>query len=227
MNKVKLTIMEEGIATRKSVRADVAIREKAIRGFLNLGTPGVLAKWLFSVGAITPLEEEGNQTSEWTVKMTMDIPGQDFDERIPATWSPNNDPNDVGSILRKVIPAYGSRIADASANLTKILDKEALSATGAKGCVVWVTPKGGQRDTVESMSWAPKAWMNKSMVPEALRSFGSPWLVGGLPGSCRIGVNGWPVPGMGQFLIQTRGSSILVTFPPPGILGAWGNHGEH
>ncbi len=55
--------------------------------------------------------------------------------------------------------------------------------------------------------------MSKNIVPEAIRSFGSPWLVGGLPGSCRIGPAAWPFPGMGQFLIQTTGSSILVTFP--------------
>ena len=159
--------------------------------------------------------------------MTMDIVGEDFDERVPAAWSPNSDPNGVGGILRKVIPAYGTRIDDSSDSLAKSLQKEAASPIGSKGCVVRITPKGGKRDAVECLSWAPKAWMNKSMVPEALRSFGPPWLVGGLPGSCRIGVNGWPVPGMGQFLIQIKVSSILVTFPIPGILGAWGNHGGH
>ena len=55
--------------------------------------------------------------------------------------------------------------------------------------------------------------MKQNMAPEALRSFGSPWLVAGLPGSSRVGANSWPVPGMGQFVIQIKGSATLVTLP--------------
>ncbi len=75
ISKLKLAIKETTTAKRKSARAELAIREKALRGFLNLDTPGVLAKWLFSVGAIRPLEEEGNQIPEWNIKMTMNILG--------------------------------------------------------------------------------------------------------------------------------------------------------
>ncbi len=227
IDKVKQAIKAQNIEKYKKARIEMAIRERAIRPFLHAGTPSVLAKWLFLVGAINSSEEDGYQTSEWNFKMTMDILGEDFDERVPAAWSPNSCPNDVGSTLRNVIPAYGSRIEEASADLIKILDMKAISATGDNRCVVQVTPKGGQRDTVESMSWAPKAWMKKGMAPDALRSFGSPWLVAGLPGSSRIGSNNWPVPGMGQFLIQMSGSSILATFPYQAAFGAGGNHGRH
>ena len=84
---------------------------------------------------------------------------------------------------------------------------------GPRSAVLRVAPKGGQRDTVESMSWAPQAWMKQKMAPEALRSFGSPWLLASMPGASRIGPDHWPTPGMGQFVIQTKGSAMVVTFP--------------
>ena len=65
-NKIKLTIKDTLNQNRKNARVETAVREKAIRPFLNAGTPGVLAKWLFTVGAIKPLEEQGNQSSEWS-----------------------------------------------------------------------------------------------------------------------------------------------------------------
>ena len=51
------------------------------------------------------------------------------------------------------------------------------------------------------------------MAPEALRQFGSPWIVAGMPASCRVGADNWPCPGMGQFLLQLVGNSWLITFP--------------
>ena len=36
----------------RNLRAESAIRERAIRTFLTMGTPGVLAKWLFANGGI-------------------------------------------------------------------------------------------------------------------------------------------------------------------------------
>ena len=55
--------------------------------------------------------------------------------------------------------------------------------------------------------------MKQNITPEALRTFGSPWFVAGLPGSSRVGASSWPLPGMGQFVIQIKGSATLVTFP--------------
>ena len=143
----------------------------------------------------------------------LDISEETFDWRSPASWSPDSSDGGVGGVLRKVIPAYGQRIGEASKQLTKLLEAEARSASGGKSAVLRLTPKGGGRDTVESMSWVPKGFLDKDIAPEGLRSFGSPWLTAGIPGSSRIGPNSWPAPGMGQFLIQAKGSALVVTFP--------------
>ena len=143
----------------------------------------------------------------------MDVTDDMFQEQRPATWSPTSSDGDVGGCMRKVIPAYGQRVEEASGKLVDLLQAEARSPTGARAAVLRVTPKGGLRDSVESMSWAPKDWLRRNIAPEGLRSFGSPWLLAGVSGSARIGPSSWPVPGMGQFLIQVKGSAFVVTFP--------------
>ena len=55
--------------------------------------------------------------------------------------------------------------------------------------------------------------MQQNIAPEGLRSFGSPWLLAGLAGSSHIGPNNWPLPGMGHFLIQVKGTAMVLTFP--------------
>ena len=144
--------------------------------------------------------------------MAKDITGKDFDPRTPAVLTPSSAEAGIGGSLRKVT-AYGQRLGEAAGKLGKLLQSEANSPSGAKSCVMRVTPTGGGNDTVESMDWAPKDWRAKGWTPEGLRTFGSPWMVAGMPGSARIGPINWPVPGMGQFLIQVKSSSAVVTFP--------------
>ena len=143
----------------------------------------------------------------------MDIPDNKFQERLPAAWSPACPDGDIGGGVRRVIPAFGQRVEEACNKLGQILQLEARSPTGARAAVLRVTPNGGLRDSVEAMSWAPQDWLKQDTAPEGLCSFGSPWLLAGFPGSARIGPNSWPVPGMGQFLIQVSGSAFVITFP--------------
>ena len=121
---------------------------------------------------IQAIEETIDCSVQWRVNMAMDPPDNAFNVRCPATWSPASSDADVGGCLRKVIPAYGQRIEEASGKLITLLQSEARSPMGARAAVLRVSPKGGLRDSVESMSWAPKAWLNQDIAPEGLRSCG-------------------------------------------------------
>ena len=56
INKVKLDINQGASEKYKATHAEVAVRERAIRSFVAMGTPGVLAKWLFANRGILPVK---------------------------------------------------------------------------------------------------------------------------------------------------------------------------
>ena len=107
----------------------------------------------------------------------------------------------------------GLRIILGPVGIWKWPGKEQLDPNGSRGGKMRVSPKGGNKDTVESTNWAPQEWMQQKIAPEAMHTFGAPWLIGGLPGSSRIGASSWPAPGVGQFIIQTNGNAWLICFP--------------
>ena len=106
-----------------------------------MGTPAVVAKWLFAHNGIHPVDEPLNEAGAWHVKVAMDIPTLDFDVASPAAWAPDSSESDVGGFLRKVIPAYGHRLGDASVKVCEILQKEARSPTGSRASSQRVPPK--------------------------------------------------------------------------------------
>ena len=106
-----------------------------------MNTPGVLAKWLYSKGGIPAGEGSADEPRNWKVKMVTDIPEESFDNRMPAAWSPETSDADLGGCLRKVIPAYGQRMGEASGKLNKLLQAEQILAGGARSGLIRVTPK--------------------------------------------------------------------------------------
>ena len=191
---------------QKACRAQIAIRERVIRPYLSMNTPGVLVKWLFSKGGIrTNPDGSAHEPSDWKVKMVTDIPEDCFNHTNHAAWSPAASETEVGGCLRKVIPAYGQRLADQEARLTKLLADQQRLAGGCRSGLIRCAPKGGVRDNVEAMTWVPKTWMEQAMSPDGLRSFGSPWMVAGVPGSSRFGPSVSVSPGMGQFWSSSKG----------------------
>ena len=58
----------------------------------------------------------------------------------------------------------------------------------------------------------PHVWKKAGIYPEALGTFGSPWILGAKPGTARLPDN-FILPGMGSFVYALQGSPfILVTF---------------
>ena len=76
-----------------------------------------------------------------------------------------------------------------------------------------VCPRGQPHDSMELLSWVPEGWKAKSVVPEALRELGAPYLFVSHPGQCRHGFDFWPTAGLGQFLVCVSGAATLATWP--------------
>jgi hypothetical protein len=134
-----------------------------------------------------------------------------FNRQIFAIWSADSE--GIGASLRKLPQAYNQRLPKAQANLLFFLQGEMAKPGGQSCAVLRLAPKGQPSDSVEAVSWLPPAWKAEDLVPEALRTFGAPWLLAGQPGSVRLGTAGWALPGIGQFINCIAGSVILVTYP--------------
>ena len=57
IKNIKSDFQDAAKQNLNNVRAEGAIREKAIRPFVAMGTPAVLAKWLFAHNGIHPVDE--------------------------------------------------------------------------------------------------------------------------------------------------------------------------
>ena len=211
-------------------RAALGARERLVKPYVAKGTPGVLVRWLYEVDAFDLLSEllkppqpgqppvnepSPNATGQraWCYGQGLkwDIPDGMFSADTLAIWSPKA--NGLGEHLRKLPLSYGHRLQPSQDKMLAYLQGQQGQPDGATMGVLRMPPKGQPTDSVEALSWAPPTWKEKGWVPEALRTFGSPWLLVGQPGSCRVGASGWAMPGMGQFLAVLSGSAYLVTFP--------------
>ena len=71
---------------------------------------------------------------------------------------------------------------------------------------------------MEQLGWIPPAWKAAGVIPEALRSFGAPWLLASSPGGFRCGFEKWPAPGLGQFIVSLAGDCILCVWPVQSVI---------
>ena len=216
----------DATAKAAACRVAQASREKAIKPYLGGGTPAVLARWLWDKGAfgssqpcdseVVEEQELGQQEKEcvsWTYNVQMDSSSIDtnLDPDIVSVWSA--EAGGIAAGLRKLPAAFMQRLPQAKQNLVAHLSSESSRLQGTRSALLRLAPKGQPTDSVEGLAWAPDCWKNAEMPPEALRTFGSPWLLIGQPGTARFGNHGWSLPGMGQFINIISGSVVLVTFP--------------
>ena len=77
-------------------------------------------------------------------------------------------------------------------------------------CVSRFVPLGGGQDTVEELTWVPRARRSKSQTLEFLRLLGTPRLLSiGVVGARTDAVH-WPVPGFAHILCAQRGDMLAV-----------------
>ena len=77
---------------------------------------------------------------------------------------------------------------------------------------VKVSPKGAGQDTYEEFHWVPKSLSEAKMLPESVRTFGSPWYFRQSAAQYRFGVTMHPMSGIGQFLVGDTGVFWLVAW---------------
>ncbi len=93
-----------------------------------------------------------------------------------------------------------------------------LDSLGSLGAAVRLKPKGHPADSLEKLEWVPEDWMHGSVVPEALRAHGQPWLLYTKAGHARIGYEFWPCLGLGQVVLVHRGQVTLAAWPVQAVL---------
>ena len=220
----------------KEERTSAINRERKIRGYLSSNSPAVLCRWLYSIEAIgcdgksagktiaPPLEESVDEEVSSEVSHNIVVrnlewhkDSQAIDPQKPAIFL--KDCKGVGETLGHLPDALGKqRVQQAIDKMVDFLHSNQAAAASSDDLfepvgMLRMPPKGGGQDTVEALTWVPEAWKKNGMVPEALRSYGAPWLLTGQPGSCRYGDATFAFPGIGRYLNVVAGAVILVMFP--------------
>lgn len=214
---IKAQLKEQRSVTMRRIRMETTHRERVIKPYLSARTPGNVARWLFQVGAFGPnaamadIEQPAAGVGQpWTYRVKWNVARGAFNADLFSIWTPDMD--DIAADLRKLEAAYNNRLDTAVKELLNFLSREETKPGGSLDGVMRLAAKGRPQDTVESLAWVPNAWSTAAMPPEALRTFGAPWLFVGKPGTIRSGTGGWPLPGMGQFISVISGSVILIVF---------------
>ena len=78
--------------------------------------------------------------------------------------------------------------------------------------VLWMQPRGTPNDTFQNLEWIPAHMTASGAKPEALTTFGAPWLLCGLEGSHRDNES-LPFPGLGHLVRQLVGSIVAIVWP--------------
>ncbi|MCP4244751.1 MAG: hypothetical protein GY772_29770, partial [bacterium] len=177
-----------------ALRAERHAMAKATVAYQRLSLPVSWCHQLVDVGAVSnaadtykPSKPEASDLN-WTVPMWFGAESEG-----------------VGTALRSLRSACGAE------RVTQALVKLAMYvASGESVSMLLMTPRGAGRDTVETLAWVPK---ELAAVPEALRSFGAPWLFTQCANAHRQGDLAYPFPGLGHFLLGLEGKMLVITWP--------------
>ena len=132
----------------------------------------------------------------------------DLDESQP--WVLMFDMQGPGKDMSMLRAAIGEkRIDDAISKAEAYLNEDGSRVT----CDSRFVPLGGGQDTVEELTWVPRAWRSKSQTPEFLRSIGTPWLLSSDITGARKDAVHWPVPGFAHILCAQRGDMLACLIP--------------
>lgn len=134
---------------------------------------------------------------------------------VPSSASPSGDAS-FSKLILGFPGLFGQQRLDGA--LQKLLESLKQQGTGQLHASLRLEPKGAGHDTVEQLGWIPPAWKTAGVIPEALRSFGAPWLLASSPGGFRCGFEKWPAPGLGQFLVSLQGDCILCVWPVQSVI---------
>ena len=199
-------------AKMAAARSAIVQREKVLRPWIQKGTPGILLRWLHKVDAIP---SRGNQAPWRTDRVRVDADlGETFDRGILTAWT-SKCSGPVAARLQKLGRSFGERLTKDAQRSAQWLQEEAEKPSG-QGQVtanLRMPPKGSGRDTLESLHWVPSVWQEQGQTPEAIRTFGAPWLLSSNAGILRSGEAAWQHPGFGHFLVILQGNGWLTGFP--------------
>ena len=137
-----------------------------------------------------------------------------MDASRPTVLHGSDTASAVGSKLGQLPEAVTKdRIGRAQTKTKDFLARNSLMAHAQ----IRIMPKGGGHDTIETMAWAPRAWLDKQRSPDALRGPGAPWLLSSRPATVRSGAAQWPIVGAGHFLHMLKGEVSCLLWPASAV----------
>jgi len=237
LNTVKEALDNKTRERMANIRSASAKSQGATAPYMGKpGTPITLIRWVYTKGGVPqespegqpekPVLQEGQPAApaplplghpvpKWVHNLAWNPKEADFSHRDMAVWDTSAEAGSSGASVATLPSCYAGELADKKKDILEFLAKAraawqigqpALSGLASKRQAA----EGGQRDTLQRMEWAPSEWRKHGSTPDALSTFGAPWLFASEAGATR---SNWVVPGVGQFLVQMEGTSILIAFP--------------
>ena len=140
-----------------------------------------------------------------------------FNPRQPVAFPLCDAREGVGRLIQSIPGQLGqTRVADAEKECLR-----SLSNSGGELALRRLEPKGRPADSLELLDWVPEDWKASRNVPEALRGLGAPHLLVSKVGTSRYGPAEWPLVGIGQFLVVTKGLSLSRSGQESPLGGQW------
>ncbi|MCP4243059.1 MAG: hypothetical protein GY772_21100 [bacterium] len=210
----------------KAAREGKRAASAATREWAANGVPDVWCEWLYGLGVMKPASGGAGGAAS----------SADADAATSAAAYTPSQPVTASAEPDWQQPQWFDRSTPCGfcfAHLHEAIGTERLAAVGEKlgaylaseaWAMCFLKPRGGGKDQVEALEWLPPALLKASGPPEAMRTFGGPWLLAQKPRHARHGAKFNPFPGVGQCLLCLSGPVLAVTwaFKPLANAGVMG-----
>ena len=199
---------EERKQTAKLSRAEQ--KKLHLKPFIDSGIPPLWVNTFCRLG-LTPTDSDDGAVTCLDNYKCSESPCSDgyLDWNKPA-WFTLEDAkeNSTALLLRKLVSAIGpDRIAAKSQDL----ERHAQTNDGAAYALVRCLP--GNHSEFSKFEWVPDSLRQRLIVPEAVDSWGAPWILRTAPAHARIGAHVQPAVGCAGFLAALQHKTFVLVWP--------------
>ena len=189
-----------------------AVIKQALQPFLANGVPHIWANCFRKLGLI-PGKCDSDRWLPLEYKCeTPSVVGDYDDWKAPAWFSLESAAEgSTAEALNKLLPAIGSERVDAKVKQLSEFSSAALAA--GRGSISLLRCMPQQPAEYSKYEWIPHSLRGALITPEAVSSWGAPWIMRNEPAAARYGAQVWPVIGAGGFLLSLSGSTFVCAWP--------------
>ena len=175
--------------------------------------PMGLLQWLSDKGVFSSGSAETNgASSNGSACPTYQASAEDWDRQLPMHFEPSREP------LGKRLASFAAQVSGARVSQMVEGMRSELNRTGQRLAIMRIPAMGRPHDELERQEFVPESWAKRGHGLEALRDFGSPWLMVSAPWSSRWGQRYMPLQGIGQLYLVVDGTVTIATWPGSALL---------